>query len=383
MKRRQFITLIGGGIILAATGATVFVATRNPARATAPWSKAGQAGNDNDIRRFALSYAILAPNPHNRQPWKVDLSENGKAILFVDTDRMLPHTDPFNRQITIGLGCFIELMIMAAAARGYRVDLNLFPWGSAPDRLTNAPVAIATFTADASVAPDPLFRHALARRSNKEPFYTAKPVQQSAMDAMIAAGRHGTRIAGSNDMKQVQELRRLTSEALQIEIDTPHTYKESVDLFRIGKAEVEANPDGIHFTGALFESLALVGQFDRQLALDRNSTIFRQGKAAVLANAQTAMAHVWMVTDGNSRQDQIAAGRDWLRVNLAATAEGVGFQPLSQALQEYPEMAKLYSQVHERFAPSGGTVQMLSRLGYGPAVPPSPRWPLEAKLMEA
>jgi hypothetical protein len=156
-----------------------------------------------------------------------------------------------------------------------------------------------------------------------------------------------------------------------------------VDLFRIGKAEVEANPDGIHFTGALFESLALVGQFDRQLALDRNSTIFRQGKAAVLANAQTAMAHVWMVTDGNSRQDQIAAGRDWLRVNLAATAEGVGFQPLSQALQEYPEMAKLYSQVHERFAPSGGTVQMLSRLGYGPAVPPSPRWPLEAKLMEA
>ena len=30
-----------------------------------------------------------------------------------------------------------------------------------------------------------------------------------------------------------------------IEIETPRTYKESVDLFRIGRAEVDANPDGI------------------------------------------------------------------------------------------------------------------------------------------
>ncbi|MEM9756694.1 MAG: twin-arginine translocation pathway signal protein, partial [Pseudomonadota bacterium] len=69
-------------------------------------------------------------------------------------------------------------------------------------------------------------------------------------------------------------------------------------------------------------------------------------------------------------------------VNLAATAEGVGFQPLSQALQEYPEMDALYAQVHAMLAPEGGTVQMLARIGYGPDVPVSPRWPLEAKLVQ-
>ncbi len=381
MKRRQFISLIGGGFVLAASGAaTAFVATRNPTRAIEPWVR---AGNDvQDARKFALSYAILAPNPHNRQPWMVDLSNPDKAVLYVDTGRMLPHTDPLNRQITIGLGCFLEMMVMAAAERGYRVDLQLFPQGSNADRLTDAPVAVATFVEDAAILPDPLFRFALQRRSLKEPFDTSKPVPQTVIDSIISAGRNKTRIAASGDAKSVEELRALTAKALQIEIDTPRTYKESVDLFRIGKTEIEANPDGIDFSGALFESLAMVGQFDRDIVMDTSSSAFQQGVAAVMANATTAMAHIWMVTDGNMREDQIAAGRDWVRLNLAATSHSVGFHPLSQALQEYPEMAEIYAAVHTRFAPDGGTVQMLSRLGYGPAVPQSPRWPLEAKLMK-
>ena len=57
-------------------------------------------------------------------------------------------------------------------------------------------------------------------------------------------------------------------------------------------------------------------------------------------------------------------------------------QPLSQCLQEYPEMSDLYQMAHEIMAPDGGTVQMFARLGYGKAVPASPRWPLEAKLLE-
>jgi hypothetical protein len=381
MQRRRFITLLGGGIILAA-GASfgTFAATRAPRKALLPWERAGSLYQE--PRQRALSYAILAPNPHNRQPWLVDLSTDNQVTLFVDTERLLPHTDPLNRQITIGLGCFLEVMIMAAVEIGYRVDLQLFPDGSDDGGLTKAPVAIATFVQDAAASPDPIFAHIMQRRTLKEPFDLAKPVQEAALDAMIASGRNGTRLGGSLDQKSIAELRALTIKALQIEIDTPRTYKESVDLFRIGKSEIEANPDGIDFSGTLFESLALIGQFDRNVVMDRTSTSYAQGVAAVMENAQTAMGHVWMVTKGNSREDQIASGRDWVRVNLAATAQGLGFQPLSQALQEYPEMAEIYKAVHARFAPDGGTVQMLSRLGYGPSVPVSPRWPLEAKIIK-
>jgi len=103
----------------------------------------------------------------------------------------------------------------------------------------------------------------------------------------------------------------------------------------------------------------------------------------VMANADTAMGHLWQVTPGNTRADQIAAGRDWLRLNLAATGLGLGMQPLSQGLQEYPEMADIYSDLHARLAPGGGTVQMLARIGYGPQVGQSPRWPIESKIVNA
>ncbi|MDQ7069355.1 MAG: hypothetical protein Q9M48_01160 [Rhodobacterales bacterium] len=142
VNRRKFLSIVGGGVVLAATGAGGFLATRTPQKALAPW---GKAGNYEEPRRRALSYAILAPNPHNRQPWVVDLSQSGKIFLYVDTDRMLPHTDPYNRQITIGLGCFLEMLRMAAAQDGYRATIKAFPEGSDSAALDRRPVAEVRF----------------------------------------------------------------------------------------------------------------------------------------------------------------------------------------------------------------------------------------------
>jgi hypothetical protein len=376
LSRRRTLALIGGGVILAAAGSLAAIASRQPRTAGLPWTTAGQG---EDARHRALSYALLAPNPHNRQPWLVDLREAGAVTLYVDTGKLLPHTDPFSRQITIGLGCFLELMRMAASHDGQRVTITSFPEGEDPSALDARPVARAVFTADPTVAPDPLFAHVLARRSTKEPYDVTRPLPADMLDK-LAVATHG-RFGGTIDAEEVAAWRAFTHEALRIEIETPRTYQESVDLFRIGRAEVDANPDGIDFTGPLFEVLGATGLMTRESLLDTSSLTYKAGLDAVYANTDTAMGHVWLVTDGNSRADQIATGADWLRVNLAATAAGVAFQPLSQALQEYPEMAELYADLHARLAPQGGTVQMLARIGFGPEVDPSPRWPLEAKVL--
>jgi hypothetical protein len=62
-------------------------------------------------------------------------------------------------------------------------------------------------------------------------------------------------------------------------------------------------------------------------------------------------------------------------VQLAATAQGLSMQPLSQALQEYPEQAKPYADIHALTGASrpGQTVQMWARVGYAPPVEPAPR----------
>jgi hypothetical protein len=46
-------------------------------------------------------------------------------------------------------------------------------------------------------------------------------------------------------------------------------------------------------------------------------------------------------------------------------------------------MAGLCRDVHAKLAPDGGRVQMLARIGYGPAVDQSPRWPLETIIVNA
>ncbi len=377
LSRRKTLALIGGGTILAASAGAGFAITRTPRTAHQPWTL---AGTYDEPRRRALSWALLAPNPHNRQPWLADLSEEGVVTLYADPGRLLPHTDPYSRQITIGLGSFLEILRMAAAEEGYRLDLTLFPEGEDPRALDDRPIARAVFIADASVARDPLFAQVPHRRSLKEPYDTSRPVPPEALAALEAAAR-STSVATTADPARVQEMRDLSTEAFVVEFSTPHTLKESVDLFRIGAREIDANPDGLDFGGPMFETLRLTGLFTREGSLDPDGFSTRSALDLVTANMQTGMAHLWQVTPTNTRTDQIRAGQDWVRINLAGTALGIGMQPLSQALQEFPEMAPLHARAHEMLAPDGGTVQMWARLGYGPTVGPSPRWPLDAKIV--
>lgn len=376
-SRRRFIALAGGGLVAAASAAAVTRALRQPQSAALPWA---QAGLDPEPRRRALSVALLAPNPHNRQPWLIDLREPGAVTVLADPDRLLPVTDPMSRQITIGLGGFLDLMRMAAAEFGHRVDIIAFPEGEDPDRLDGRPIARATFTPDPDTPRDPLFPQVPDRRSLKEPFDTARAVPPENL-ATLAASVTRTTFGGSVDSGSIAALRQLTRDALLAEIAAPAAFQESIDLFRIGAREVDANPDGIDFTGPLFETLSALGLFTRDAAGDPQSMAYRAGIDAVLANADTAMGHVWLVSNDNSRATQLAVGADWLRLNLACTALGLGLQPLSQALQEYAEVAPFRDQAQRLLAPDGGTVQMLGRIGYGPATPPTPRWPLETRIL--
>ncbi len=364
LSRRKVLTIIGGGTIAAAaTGTGLFAATRTPTRALAPWAAAGL---DEEPRRKALSYAILAPNPHNRQPWMVDLGQADMVRLYRDPSRDLPETDPHQRQLTIGLGCFLELMRIAASQDGYDVEFELFPDGE------DGPVADARFRSGADR--DPLFDHVMERRSCKEPF-SAEAVPED----MIARLEPLADI--HNDNKTVAALRDLTWQAWMTEATTPRTMQESVDLMRFGKCEINANPDGIDLGGAFLEALMLAGLLSREAQADPNSTGFKEGVRIYQEMLQATPAYAVITTAGNTRHDQIEAGRRWLRLNLTTTALGLALHPVSQALQEFPEMAPHYKKAHAMLAEPGHTVQMLGRLGFGPKVERSPRWPLETRII--
>lgn len=381
-NRRKFLGLVGGGVILAAGGGTLWATTRDPGDARRPWELAAQA-RETDPRRNALAYAVLAPNPHNRQPWVADLSASDEITLFCDPERRLPETDPFDRQITIGLGCFLELLSIAAAEQDYRTEVALFPDGEPQPLLDERPVARIRFARDGDVERDSLFAQILERRSNKEPYDVARPVEGALLEAIAGAARSG-RVAYTSLPQEVQSLRGSTWEAMLTEITTPRTMQESVDLMRIGRREIEARPDGIDLSGAFIEGLAAIGFLNRADLVNSNSSAFQQQLPILKAPFDTAMAFMWLTTQGNSRRAQIEAGRDHVRMNLQATALGVSMHPFSQALQEFPEMAPHHAAMRaELGVTEEESLQMLVRLGYGPRVKAGPRWPYESRIRGA
>ena len=384
-SRRKFMALLGGGVVLAAGGIGTWASTRDPDGARQPWqtAKALAAETGGDPRVFALAHAILAPNPHNRQPWVAELATPGEITLYFDTARRLPETDPYDRQLTIGLGCFVELLSMAAAETGHRTEVTLFPEGEPQPLLDERPVAHIRLVADSAVPRDPLFAQVFARHTNREAYDTARPVASATLDDIVAAAR-SVHMAHATGAEQVAALRALSWAAMEIELRTYRTMKESVDLMRIGKAEIEANPDGISLGGPLNEGLDLLGLMDRQAMLDPDSMVFSQGMAAQKVQFDTAMAFLWLATPGNARADQIAAGRDYVRMHLAVTEAGLALQPFSQALQEYEEMAGTHQEMRAALGIGDNeTLQMFVRLGYGPGIKPAPRWPLDTRIRSA
>jgi len=376
LSRRHFLSLVGGGTIVAMGGGIgLFSATRKPHAALAPWA---EAGTYSEPRRFALSHAILAPNPHNLQPWLVDLSEAGTVTLLPDPDRRLPATDPFDRQITIGLGCFLEQMTIAASAKGYRVETTLFPEGSADDRLGERPVARCTFIRTEQ-STDPLFVQIPHRRSNKAPYDLDRPVSESRL-ADIAPSVPGIRFDGSVDAAQVATLRQLTWDAWLTEYQTPAAQRESVDLMRLGKAEINANPDGIDLGGMPLEAMIAVGMVTREALATPGTQSYQAGIDMYRPMLEATPAFVWLCSTDNSRETQIHSGRAWLRLNLLTTRQGLALHPVSQCLQEYPEMAAHYRKAHQTLARPGETIQMLGRLGYAAPASQTPRWSLDDKI---
>ena len=383
LSRRSVIWGIGGTSVALVGAGGLFAATRTPLRALAPWDDITGAAVD-DVRLDAFRHAILAPNPHNRQPWQIKLSGKDEALIFCDLDRRLPETDPFDRQILIGFGCFLETARLAAAQRGVRLEIEEFPEGSPAERLDRRPIAALRFVADASVGRDPLYGSIAGRRTTKQPFDPARAVGPLALERLAAHRSPLAGIATTADASMLKALRALTWDAWQVELETKRTWQETVDLMRIGRSEIEANPDGVAVGGPVLEALALAGQISRAEMARPGATAYTTAIDRYRAVMATGMAYAWITTEGNTRRHQLAAGQAYVRMNLEATRQGLGFHPVSQALQEFPEMVVNFAKVRSMLqTKSGHRVQMLMRLGYGGPVARTPRWPLQSKLTGA
>jgi hypothetical protein len=371
-NRRDFIRIVGGGVVLAPLAGCASPAD-DP---RAPWRSPG--AGEPDRRKRALAWAILAPNPHNMQPWLADLSEPDVITLYVDRARLLPVTDPFNRQIVIGCGAFLELLRMAAASERWTAVIEPFPDGE-PPRLDARPIARVRFTKGA--AEDPLFAFARQRRTNRRPF-SERLVPAQGAQAVAAHGENPlARADATVEPARVARLKALVFEGARVEATTPAAHQESVERTFIGARDVAAHRYGVSIEGGAIGPLRGLGLLTQAQMKRPGTFAFDQSLDFLKKAADTSRGFVWLTTATDSRAEQLAAGAAYLRTNLAATGIGVAMHPWSQVLQEYQTQRPLYAAVHRELAPDGGRIQMLARIGFARIVPPAPRRGLAAQLL--
>jgi hypothetical protein len=334
-----------------------------------------------------LAHGLLAPNPHNRQPWLADLRRDGEITLVCDKDRLLPQTDPFGRQILIGCGAFIELAVMAAAQRGHRVRVEPFPDGEpgANELPGGHVVARLLLTPDPATPRDPLFEQIRRRHTHKGAYDNSRQVPADMWQQLGAISRERGLLAGEIfDPARVDQVRRITRASFEAEVTTARTWLESAHLLRIGPAEIEQHRDGISIMGALPRFMSSIGVFDRFEVPVRGNSNFGRVMERWLPH-ETGSGYLWIASRGNSRRSQLDSGRAYVRAHLLACAAGVDMHPLSQALQEFAEVRPQYDVLHRLlgFDPAQNTIQMLARVGYGAtAAPATPRRDL-AQLVRA
>lgn len=378
MNRRNFIKLTGAGIGAATLSSAIVGCSESEQEESYGWN--GPSSKEQDIRMKILSYAILCPNPHNKQSWKIELTGPLSFDLYVDADRLLPETDPVHRQIHIGQGTFLETLSIAASGLGYEAKIDYFPKGMYSNAtLENRPIASIELLPNEAVKVDSLFAHLLTRHSNKRNYTNQglTEVEIRTLDKFHSQASHYS-MSIVDAPKAKQEMERILTEAMQIEVGNKKRDHETIEMFRFNDAEVERYRDGFGVSqsgaGAIKKFVAETFFLSRE-SVEKDPTMFgEQAVEMTQKSAESTQTFAWITTPGNSRLDQVKVGRDYCRINLKTTAMGLAQHPMSQVLQEYEDMSALQADFKKQFnIKQDDTVQMLFRLGRAEATHHSPR----------
>jgi len=339
----------------------------------------------------AISYGIKAPNPHNTQAWKIKILDAGSFLLYVDETRLLPASDPPARQIHLGQGTFIEMLSVGMTGEGYETLVDYFPEGEyIAEECGKKPVARITVQRNDEIRKDNLC-DAISRRQTSRNAYTGPPVSDAEWDTiMFFVGRTHSAIFPVVSDEDVRKYIRITQEAVKTDIYNPAAYEETWQWLRKNDEETKEYRDGLSLRGQGFFS-GLFGGVMRKFAEASISThekyLSEKTRAKTVdlfrKTIATARGFLYQKTMTNTPLDWVKSGRDYTRLNLAATRIGLAMHPLNQVLQEYPAMDTLRHEFEALAGQKDGEkVQMLVRVGRALPGFHSPRRDVESFLVE-
>jgi hypothetical protein len=369
MKRRDFI--ISSGTILTGTALLGMTPYRQSSRSTT-------AENDVLLERRpdpdqyqqpivkALALGVNAPSPHNIQCWKFSIIDDHQADIYLDETKLLPHVDPTNRQVHIGLGCFGEMAKIGISRYGYQTAITCH--SSAYDPVSDAgqKAVYRISLKPAEGGPDPLEPYIFKRQTSRLK-YSGDLIDASEFNRYLPeAGKLNTYIGFDN--AHLKELAQIFSDSFYIEAKKFDANEEVRQFFRFNDRDIEKYRNGISLPqmgySGIIKFFAEKSLKDGDRDTWHSEKAIQQSLKGINSGLESARGYVYFNTATNTLMDWLDAGADYVRLGLALSKHDIYTHPYNQPTQEYEELKGQQEKLHALLGVSPPTkTQLIMRIG--------------------
>jgi hypothetical protein len=326
MKRRKFLGITGGAVVIA--GATYYGfsdksnfvrADSNPNETT----KIPLQANEREV----LYLASLAPSGHNTQPWLVKYIEPYHWIIGNDKTKWLPAVDPNQRETILSIGAFMQNLEYAANGFGYDCQFTMLANNNQDENVVEVKLSKANIILKYDIEK---IKHRRTVRNN----YLNDVLKKEDVQYLLNDETDFIHYI-ANTTKEHTWLNEQTIEANKIQAYRDNAQSELADWIRFSSIDAEKYKDGL--TLASMEIKGIPAWLLRNFYTKENvmkKSFREQAVDKVVKQVSQSAGWLLITSKDNSTATLLETGRRLQRLWLKVRDKNIAIHPMTQIIEE-------------------------------------------------